>query len=564
MSLEVQPPEKLSAISNLAVTWRRRFEPWITERSDFLAAVVVIGGLLWRAYVAHATFFNPDEAWHFSAANQDSLRHAYQASLTLFHPPLLVLILYFWRGLGTSDLVLRLPCVIAGTLFCWVYYKWLKSILGKTVAWVGLLLVTFLPTMIDMSAELRQYPLMLLFSVTAAYLLEESFTENSAAKMLLSSACLYLAMLSHYSGFLFAAGIGIYAFVRILAQRPGERVVTAWAAGQLGGLALARFLYKNQIAKLAAVHQAQPLHRIADWYLAKFYYHHGQDHLLPFLIRGTFGVFRFTFSWAVIGYLAVLLFVAGAVLLLRNQAPEAGLPPRHLIAVLLLSPFVVNWAGVAAGLYPYGRTRHCIFLAIFGIAGVSVALVRIAKQRIGTAIAMALATVILCQAFGTPPSFDMFPLADRRHEQMDRTVAFLRRAVSPTDVIYLNKATESQLGHYLCDQRPIVPDRSVSGFESFQCNGLGVVSSFPHDDAVLPETFPDKWKEMAKAYALPSGSKVWVVEGGWTSGFGEMLRGRYPEFSGLEIYSFGRYLEVFSLTVGQPTLGPPKQVEPEY
>jgi len=526
---------------------------WVSRHPDFLAAVVVIVGFFWRVYLAHAMFFSPDEAWHFSVANQGSLRQAYQASLTLFHPPLLILILYFWRDLGTSDLVLRLPCVIAGSAFCWVYYKWLKIILGQTVAWVGLLLVTFLPTMIDMSADLRQYALMLVFSACAAYLLERAFTRNSPARMLLSSGCLYLAMLSHYSGFLFAASIGVYAMVRMFAERPRARVVAAWIVGQVGGLGLAWFFYEKQITKLAALHQEQPLNRIADWYIAKFYYHPGQDHLLPFLFRGTFGIFRFTFAWAVIGYIAVLLFVAGAVFLLRERPSSPGLPPARLIGVLLLWPFVLSWIAVAGGLYPYGRTRHCIFLAIFGIAGVSLALARMAKQKMASAVALALGIIILCQVFGTPPSFDMFPLADRRRAQMDNAVAFIRREVSPSDVIYLNKSTEFQLGHYLCDQRPIVFDRSVAGFESFSCHGLRVVSSFPYDDAVLPETFSDKWKEMARAYGLEPGSKVWVVEGGWTSGFAETLTWRFAEFSGPEIRNFGRYLEVFSLTVGQPT-----------
>jgi len=48
--------------------------------------------------------------------------------------------------------------------------------------------------------------------------------------------------------------------------------------------------------------------------------------------------------------------------------------------------------------------------------------------------------------------------------------------VSPADVIYVNKSTEFQLAHYLCEQKPVVADRSVAGFESFHCNGLRVVS----------------------------------------------------------------------------------------
>ena len=107
------------------------------RRSNYAAIALAGIGSLWRLWLAHATFFNSDEAWHYSVANQQSLYLAYKASLTLLHPPLLVLVLYFWRGIGTSNLVLRLPCVIAGTLFCWVFWKWLTVVAGRTAGWVA-------------------------------------------------------------------------------------------------------------------------------------------------------------------------------------------------------------------------------------------------------------------------------------------------------------------------------------------------------------------------------------------------------------------------------------------
>jgi len=532
--------------------WNRPVEAVFSRYCDWLAALVVALGFGLRAWLAHATFFNIDEAWHYSIANQDSLPHLYQASLTLYHPPLLVFVLYYWRMLGTSDLMLRLPCVIAGTVFCWFYFKWMTGILGRTVAWIGLLLVTFLPTMIGMSADLRQYPLMLMFSAASAYFLERAFARNSAGMMLLSSGCLLLAMLSHYSAFLFAASIGVYAILRMLMQRVSPRVIVAWSAGQVMGLALARFLYVTQIARLRVIYVgAEPFHRFADWYAPMFYYHPERDQLLPFLFRGTFGIFRFIFGWVVIGHLATLLFIAGVVLLLRRKLPtDAGLPP-YLTGILLLVPFVLSWVAVAAGLYPYGRTRHCIFLAIFGIAGVSVALAAIAKQRIGPAVAITVGVIVLCHVFGTQPWHDMLALAERRHAHMDHALEFLRAAVSPEDVIYLNNGTELQLAHYLCDQKPVVFDRSVEGFESSQCRGLRMISSFPNDDAVTLETFPSKWREMASAYGLKPGAKVWVVQGGWTRDFSAQLRARFPGYSGLEAHSFGHYLEIFNVTVGE-------------
>jgi hypothetical protein len=540
-----------ATLRNRSAKRRGPLESLLNQHSDWLAALVVSLGFCCRAWLAHATYFNVDEAWHYSVANQDSFLQAYRASLTLYHPPLLVLVLYFWKALGTSNLMLRLPCVIAGTVFCWVYYKWLTRVLGRTVAWVGLLLVTFLPTMIAISADLRQYAFLLMFAAGSALFLERALAKNSTGAMFLSSACLFLAMLSHYSAFLFAASIGGYAVLRMLTQRASPAVIAAWIAGQAAGLAVAGFLYITHIAKLKVEPTAgQDAHQYADWYLSQFYYHAGHDYLLPFLFRGTFGIFRFVFGWVIIGHLATLLFVAGVVLLFRHKSVTAEKPPAPLVGVLLLAPFALNWIAVAAGFYPYGRTRQCVFLAIFAIAGVSVALARFAKQRIGSALALAAGVIILCQIFGTPPGRDMLPLADQRHEHMDQALAFLRRQVSPQDVIYVNKSTEFQLAHYLCDQKPVIFDRSVDGFESLQCHGIRVISTFPNDDAILLETFPSKWREMAHAYGLKPGSKVWVVQGGWTRGLAESLLARFPELPDLDAHSFGQYLEIFHMTVG--------------
>ncbi len=545
-------PGKLLKSSSTALNGRsrtKRLLAILSSHPDWIAACVTLAGFLCRAWLAHATFFNPDEAWHFAAANQESLYEAYQASTTLFHPPLLILILYFWRGLGTSDLVLRLPCVIAGTLFCWFYYKWLKRILGRQVAWVGLLFVTFLPTLISMSADLRQYPLLLMFSAAAAYLLEKAFENSSAGSMVLSVSCMLLAMLSHYSGFLVALSMGLYAIFRFVREQPSVRIAAAWMVGQVAGLAMAWFFYSTQIKQLTARRGTESLKLVANWYLPEFYYHAGHGNLFSFLLRGTFGIFRFTFGWAVAGYLAAVLFLASIVLLLRLRRGWHWSSSATANAFLLLSPFAVSWAAAAAGVYPFGRTRHSIFLAMYGIAGLSFMIAEITKWKKGLMLTLTVTVIVLCQTLGTQPWRDMLPLADRRKENMDQAIDLLRRQVSPADIIYVDKATELQIAHYLCDQRRVDPERSVPGFESFRCGGLRVVSTSPRDDALLMLGFTHKRQEMAQAYGLKAGSRVWIVQGGWNSGFGENLRQSVPEFSDIEIHNFGHYLEVFGLEV---------------
>jgi hypothetical protein len=518
-------------------------QPWwaaADRRSDCVAMALVGVGSLWRLWLAHATFFNADEAWHYWLANQDSVSLAYKASLTIPHPPLLVLVLYFWRGLGTSNLVLRLPCVIAGTLFCWVFWKWLTALAGRTAGWVGLIFVTFLPPMISFFAELRQYPMMLLFTVSAAYFLEQALAENSLRWSVVSAVCVCLAMLSTYSAFFFAAVLGGYGVLRIYTKPPSAQVIAAWVAGQFGGIGLAWLLYVTHIAKLGSLQ--------VPW-LYDYYFHAGRSRLLPFLYHGTFGIFRFVFGQITAGAMATLMFALGVMLLLfRKSAPQASVPSR-LIGIFLVLPFVLNCAAVTAGLYPYGRTRQCVFLAVFAIAGVSVFLAKVTKQSARNAVVLAVGIVVVCHAFGTLQGRDMLPLADQKHEHMDQALEFIRQEVRPADLIFVDSATRLQLGHYLCQQEQISIDYSVAGFDSFRCRGFRVISTGPNEEAFTGDTFAGKWQQMVRAYSLDPGTNVWVFQGGWASGLAEALRGRSPEFSVLEPHSFGRYLDLFKLQV---------------
>lgn len=524
-------------------------DPSANTRLDrWIAHSLLAAGFFWRLWLAHATFFNTDEAWHYYLANQASIGLAYKASLTISHPPLLILILHFWKALGTSNLVLRLPSVIAGTVFCWVFYRWLDEVAGKATAWVGLILVTFLLPMITTSAEVRQNPLLLMFAMGAIWFLERALARESVRDMLASSLCLYLAMLSHYSAFFIAAALGIYGMVRIAQRRPSPPVVWMWLAGQSAGVALAAFLYKTHLSRL---NQLLSQSRLPQQYLYGSYFHRGTDHLVYFLYRGTFGVFRFIFGQTQIGQLAAILFIAGIILLLARRKLGAN-THRRALAVLLLLPFILNWIVAAAGEYPYGRMRQCMFLAIFALAGVSVCLSCIARGRLVPAVVITVGVVVLCHAFGTLQDNDALPLADQRHEHMDQAIEFIRSSVGPSDAIFTDRATSFQLRHYLCRQQLVDIEDLGAGLSRFQCQGFKVYFTGPDDGALTAEAVSRRWHDGNGRYDLNTmGMRVWIAQGGWASRLGERLR-PLPPFTHLEIHSFGRYLEVFELPAPRP------------
>jgi len=529
---------------------------WLENRETFGAVLIVAIGLLVRLWAATDTFLDPDEALHYMQANQTSLQLAYKASLNVVHPPLLIFGLYYIRHLGTSELILRLPSVIAGTAFCWVAYKWLARLLGRTAGWISLIFFAFLPPLIEFSVEVRQYALLLLFAACTLYFLERALEENSVGMMLLSLAFLYLAMLSHYSAVLFAAAVGGYALVRIASQRRSVRLAVTWAIGQLGVLGLSLDFYVTHISKLAG---NGFLAWMRNSYIPQFYFKPGQDSALPFLFSRMRTVFQYVFGQSLVGSLAFLLFVASLVLLCRKSFKlDSGRIDGRLTALFLLLPFAITGGAALARSYPFGGTRQCMFLAIFAIPGVSLLLSEAVRERMGYGVAVAVVLVLICNVFGKPRQPYM-RRANRRSEQMERAMEFVREQIPRAEPIFTDYETGLLVGHYLCRQGPVPRWSLASGFEVRECEKHRITS--PVEIWVFTlDAFLRNWDRLVRAYELKAGDRVWVVEQGVN--LAAQLREHFTEFHRLQPSSFGRNIEVFELTVCRSSISATAQGEP--
>jgi len=525
----------------------------LESRANLAAALITLLGLLARLWAAHGIFLNPDEALHFRLANQVSLALAYKASLTAAHPPLLIFLLYYWRALGTSELWLRLPSVLAGAVFCWMFYKWLAKAAGSLTASIGLLFVAFLPPIIQVAAELRQYSLMLAFLVSALYFLDEAFTENSPSRIAAFTLCLYLAMLFHYSAFWFAAALGVYALFRIFTERPPATLVVGWALSQLGGLALAAFLYKTHLSKLGVGDSRTPLQGwMSEYYLQRSFFDRAHDNPLFFLVGHTFGVFQYFFGQLAVGDVMAVLFVVAVVLLLRGQGFVEGRTSSRRLGLFLLLPFAIAGIASLAHVYPYGGTRHIAFLIIPVIAGVSVALACLASGGWRRGLSIAALVIVVCVAFGKPRQPRM-NRADQSRKNMAEAMDFVRKNVDPSALIFTDYQSDLILGHYLCRQQPIAFDPAPAHYEQFSCEGYRVASTDYKTAWMLwGDNFPREWQRVVQSYGLKPGDTVWIVQMGWGIFLPEDLRKHFAEFRDLPFDSFGKNIKIFKLTVGQP------------
>lgn len=520
---------------------------WLNNHLQAVALIVTGAGLVLRLLAASGSYLNPDEALQYAQFNQASLRQAYQAGLSLPHPPLYYVILYYWHLLGRSEFMLRLPSVLFGTALCWVTFKWIGNLFGRAAGLAGLAIVAFCPSLIALSGEVRQYALLLLCMVSALYFLEQAFQQQSASKMWCFSAFLYLAILSHYSAAFFVVAVGLYSLARIAQAPPSRKFVTAWLVGQVGALAIYVVLYLTHLAKLRK--------NVSAWGgdLDKFYFHSYRDDIFVFTLRHTFEFFRYLLAQSYLAGTMLLLFVVGvAILFARDLLSRSGKPSSRL-GILLFFPFVALWLAALAGIYPFAPSRHTVFLAPFVIAVSAFMLATLCRQKIWAGFLVATILMAAGNWYGLPTE-TLLTKANQRRPLMIAAVDDMRQSIPKGDVIFVDYQSSLPLAYYLCGPKAIISlDRSHAGFYQFNCNGYSVVSvrfwKLRAESLALP------FQEMARSYGLRPGDRVWVFQAGWAGNLVAQLQELLPQFQCLSPRLFGGNISVIPFVVG-PDLMP--------
>ncbi|HYK51219.1 MAG TPA: hypothetical protein VEU94_15950, partial [Terriglobales bacterium] len=274
----------------------------------------------------------------------------------------------------------------------------------------------------------------------------------------------------------------------------------------------------------------------------------GRDHLLLFVFARTFGVLQYTFGQLAVGDVACVLFIAGVLVLLNGKKvqQENGPSPRQL-AIFLVLPFVINCAAAILNLYPYGGTRHSALLMPFAVAGVCLAIVKLARQKLTYAVGGALLTVAICQGFGRPHRPYM-QREDQRRTNMTQAIDAIQQGVQSGDTIFVDFQTSFLARFYLCPEVDYGVF-SASGFGMYSCGGKRMIATSSEINILSADRFLGRWNDMVTAYDLKAGQTVWIFQAGWDIGLARELQEKFPNF---KYESFGRNITLFRLTVGQP------------
>jgi len=494
----------------------RTAETALASRVEALAAAaLIVLGLIVRLIGAHSRFLNADEAMHYLFSLQPSFTATYQATLHTAHPPLLIVLLHYWSYISSSEFFLRIPSVIAGTAAGWFLYVWQQRVADRATALIALTLFLFSPALIYLSFEVRQYALLMMFMAATLYFLDRALIETAVGLMVVSTIFLYLALLTHYCALIFALCLGVYALLRLVSIRPGLPLISIWAAGQLGGVAIAALLWKTHVTH---IRQIGMVRHVAESYLRGSLFQRGEESAIGFVLRSNVRVFRFLFSQGAVAILGMLVFLAAIVFLFRSGrlCIADRRPSPWQLAWLFLLPFIVNCASALAEVYPYGASRHNSYLSLFAMPAIATLLARWKLSSRWMKPAVIAAALAICN-FTVAPAGAYIPSKHQKIGYMHAAADWVRFDVPPNSIILADYESGLLAGYYICHYNIVQTTPPYHLFYPTQCENYESVTLMPPLWIFRADTFLDQLKELQSTLAAHQlqGRPVWLFQAGY-------------------------------------------------
>lgn len=328
------------------------------ERYGRLVALGIVAvGLILRARGAAEYWLNADEGIYYSTLTWPSFQAFWREVLTNAHPPAFYLLL---RGLGylTWDFVwLRGISVVAGAATIWILWRVGRRLGGEGIpgvvaGLVGAGLVAFNPNAVVLSQVIRPYALLVLLLAGGLLSLLRYRVRRDDRSLMAYAALLSLAQLTHYS-----AVLGLAVLSVLLAHD--------LVAGRVRGRAAARALTAHAVPAVV---------------FGALYLLHVRPALDSALMAEALGQGGWLGGWLIDSpgaawnslvafqefHLSAAFQVRVAIVLLIAIVLSAATDDRT-VAFLAGSALGVAILASAAGLYPFGETRHNAWLMVFTI-----------------------------------------------------------------------------------------------------------------------------------------------------------------------------------------------------
>ncbi len=409
-------------------------------------------------------FLNGDETQIMLPPLQRGLWNVYQLGTVFPYGPLCNFLLHFMTFFGTGEWFFRMPSVLAGSVLCYVTYRWAAETFHPAAGLLCAVFLAFSENLIKLSAEVRHYMMHALLVACALYCLERAFRDQSLRWMRAFGLALLLALLTMYMSIWFTAGIGLYALVRIALERPPRRLVAEWTAFQAAAALLCLIAYTTHLHELR---HSEGERMAREGWLRRSYFHPAEQDLFPYLSDTLQSLSGYVFSGATLGNWMLLFFSIGLVWLFVRR-------PGATRALLLILPVAATAASGVAGLYPFGGTRHDAFLAIFLATGAATGIALLLRHQLTLAL---LASLFFFALRPAEPNYLDVDVRLNRIGQMREMLAWLASLSPKPGVLVTDDAGSFTLRYYLCQGRYSGTQNLTPAIVTYQCAGYRIVNT---------------------------------------------------------------------------------------
>lgn len=497
------------------------------SRSEMLGvAAAAVAGAIMRGWWLLTFGLTPDDALQAVLARQATFWEAIKAGFIVHHPPMIVALDHLIQGVWPSDVAIRIVPAVCGVAMPVVFYLWVRRWFGVAPAAITSALLLFSRPFFSLSVQSRGYAIAFALIAATLYWFDRALDGRSAISMVAAMCALWLSIVTDFSVAVFCVAAGLYAIWRMVERRAPLRLWAVWSAGQLVGIGIYVTLWFAQVQYLVR-HKADETG--ADW-LQSLFPSPGEG-LVWFTFRGTINQFKFLMSSLPLAIVAAAAFAAGLALIWRRG-------PRP-IALLIVTPFLLQWAASMAVLLPYGCSRHSAVLPLLASIAVAVSCSWLSSrnQRIAAAMVLALAPVWWARSATNP--YDVEP---ERLRGMGDAAAFVRQNVPKGSILLATGEANAVIGFYLGADRWTAQPRTLNTVQHY--GGYSVFSerlafhNFTHWCGHLTD--------MISSHHLDPDVPVWVVDGGFFPSAASRIQADFGPEAIFNVHSFG-YLVVYRI-----------------
>lgn len=414
-----------------------------------------------RVWGLNEWWLNPDEGIYYSILTRADSAGFWTELMANAHPPLYYVLLRI-IGLFTWDFVaFRSASVLFGlgaVVGAWAVGRELggRGIRGEVAGLFAALLVALSPTAIGLSQVMRPYMLQLALLSAALYFLLLYRRAPSARHLVWYTAFVVLAVLTHYSSVLAVGALGLVVGSDGMGRGFNRPEWKRLAVSHVAPVVVTGMLYVVHVRRLSG----SPL---ADDALSGWLSYYMVDSPLTAWL-GFLG-----YQWLVVpdwgrAPAALFLLVACAAAIVRRDA---------LPAVMALGALAVAVTAAALHVYPFGATRHAVWLMTFTVpvlGWLGAWVVGMPRTRAAAAVGGFAVVLIMGGPLGTALGADEAPWAPServlRRDNVARMVNFLDPQGEPALTLMSSQTFYLLLPFYPGEREGAVfaPDSSIFHF----------------------------------------------------------------------------------------------------